>query len=142
MYHPVLRYCSLDTKPCEDLEFKCETTGRFADPTNANKYIWCLSFGTKFVQLKYSCPVGKVFDGVMACVEPSEIAPIETFALSGVVDPENLYSTSRHSLSFQNNDETDEELYEESDETVANRIYLNSNEDASIINQDGERFRL
>lgn len=142
VYHSELGGCTRDTTPCDNLEFKCEAIGRFADPLNPNKYFWCLKVMGIFQKLKYSCPVGKMYNGVNACVEPIITNTIETFALPED-DLLNLYSTSRRSLSIQNNDEVDDERYVESDEMVADRIDLNSNEDASVYNRAGEaKFRL
>ncbi len=142
VYHPELGGCTEDTSPCDNLEFKCVAIGRFADPFNPNKYYWCLKVLGVFQKLKYSCPVGKMYNGINACVEPIVTKAIETFALSED-DPLNLYSTSRRSLSLQNNDESDEERYIESGEIVADRINLNSNEDASVFNRaDETNFRL
>lgn len=85
VYHPALRYCTTDTKPCDDLEFKCVTTGRFPDPFNPNKYIWCLRIGGAFLRLNYSCPIGKVYDGINTCVDQREVNAFEPFALYGAV---------------------------------------------------------
>lgn len=108
---------------------------------NPSKYIWCLKVNGVFIRVKYSCPAGKIYNGVDACVEPNVISAIETFALPED-DPLNLYSTSRRSLSIQNNNEADDELYEESDEMIADRINLNSNEDASVNVRKGVNFGL
>ncbi|XP_037038872.1 uncharacterized protein LOC119076310 [Bradysia coprophila] len=139
VYHADYEGCKLDTTPCDNMDFKCVTTGRFADPLNPSKYVWCLRISGSFHALKYSCPIGKIYDGNNACVEPIVITAIDALAED---DPLNLYSTSRRSLAVRNDDEADEERYVESDEMVADRISLNSNEDASVYARDEKYSRL
>lgn len=121
------------------MEFKCVETGRFANPLDPSKYYWCLKVNGAFMTLKYSCPAGKIYDGRNACIEPMAINSIETWAINESL---NVYSTSRRSLSVQENDVADEERYLESDEMVADRISLNSNEDASVYARDDKYSRL
>ncbi|KAG4080706.1 hypothetical protein HA402_013236 [Bradysia odoriphaga] len=139
VYHADFDGCKLDTTPCDNMDFKCVTTGRFADPLNPSKYVWCLRINGAFYALKYTCPIGKIYDGNNACVEPIVINEIETLAVD---DPLNVYSTSRRSLAVRNDDEADDERYVESDEMVADRISLNSNEDASVYARDEKYSRL
>jgi len=131
IFDPLLQKCTTNTKPCEDLLFKCVVSGWFADPSSPHKYINCVpKKDSTFYKVNYTCPGGKIFEVIAkACVEPNQDVEIETL--------------SRRTLSLIQGDEgeEDEEFLEESDEMVADKIYFNSNEDASVNLHNDESYR-